>query len=181
MDDRTNSNQERPTRVRRAQSELRKRYKADPAAALVIDHARSAGHDLRDPFHTRIEPHKGQPIDASIHAAHGGPHDAPTPGDILCAALGVCQELTLRMVANVMGIELDELKVETTGEVDVRGSLGMGGKVGFQAMCCRVSLRTRNATEDQAKMLCAVAEQLCVVGDTLRNGVAVKVEFTISS
>jgi uncharacterized OsmC-like protein len=166
--------------VRRAQSLLRKSYEADPAAALVVDHARSGGHDLGDPFHTRVEPNKGKPIAAAIHAAHGGPHDEPTPGDLLCAALGVCQELTLRLVASVMGIELDALEVETSGEVDVRGSLGMGGKIGFRSIHCRVSLRARGATEEQLSWLCAAAERFCVVGDTLRSGVPVKIEFAAS-
>lgn len=178
MTDTTNPVPRDASCVRRAQSPLRKRYQADPGAALVIDHARTVSHDLGDPFHTRIEPNKGQPIAAAIHAAHGGPHDAPTPGDILCAALGVCQELTLRMVANVMGIELDALEVETTGEVDVRGSLGMGGKIGFRSMHCRVRLRAASASAEQRKLLCTVAEQLCIVGDTLRSGVPVTVEFT---
>jgi uncharacterized OsmC-like protein len=177
MSQATNAKPESPSQVRRAHSQLRKSYRADPGAAWVIDQARSAAGDLGDPFHTHITPAKGEPIPAAIHAAHGGPHDAPTPGDILCAALGVCQELTLRMVASVMGIELETLVVETTGEVDVRGSLGMGGKVGFQSMRCRVSLRAKNATEEQVSMLRAAAEQFCIVGDTLRCGVPVKVEF----
>lgn len=181
MNQAMNPKSESPSQVRRAQSPLRKNYKVNPDAAWVVDHARSAAHDLGDPFHARIEPNKGAPIPAAIHAAHGGPHDAPTPGDILCAALGVCQELTLRMVADVMGIELEALAVETTGDVDVRGSLGMGGKVGFQSMHCRVFLRTKNATEEQVSLLCAAAEQLCIVGDTLRGGVPVKVEFTSSA
>jgi len=176
MSQANNPKPESPSHVRRAHSLLRKSYRADPGAAWVIDHARSIAGDLADPFHTRIEPAKGAAIRAAVHAAHGGPHDAPTPGDILCAALGVCQELTLRMVADVMGIELETLVVETTGEVDVRGSLGMGGKVGFQSMRCRISLRARNATEEQVNMLTAAAEQFCIVGDTLRCGVPVKVE-----
>jgi uncharacterized OsmC-like protein len=89
--------------------------------------------------------------------------------------------LTLRMVANAMGVELAALEVETTGEVDVRGSLGMGGKIGFRSIRCQVRLRAANANAEQTRLLCSVAEQLCIVGDTLRSGVPVNVEFTTAS
>jgi hypothetical protein len=48
----------------------------------------------------------------ATHRGHGGPHDAATPGDVLCAALACCHELTIRM-----------LEVKAEGDIDLRGSL----------------------------------------------------------
>jgi hypothetical protein len=84
----------------------------------------------------------GIAVPVGVHRAVGGPHDAPTPGDILCAALAACQDSTVRMVANLMGVELEFLEVEVTADADVRGALAidMQVPVGFQSMRCDVLL-----------------------------------------
>lgn len=71
-----------------------------------------------------------------IHRAVGGYHDAPNPGDILCAALASCLDSTIRIIADRLGITLTSLEVDVTAEVDVRGTLVVNRDipVGFQAM-----------------------------------------------
>lgn len=64
-----------------------------------------------------------------MHRAVGGPYDAPCPGDILYAALAACQESSIRMGANLLGVELASLTVEVAAEVDIRGALGMDSQV----------------------------------------------------
>ena len=36
-------------------------------------------------------PESGEVLPVGVHGAIGGPHDAPTPGDILCSALVACE------------------------------------------------------------------------------------------
>ena len=88
-------------RVFEIQIPLRKRYKAEPEVALVIDRARALGNDPDDPFHSNVMPMPqcGIAVPVGVHRAIGGLHDAPTPGDILCAALAACQDSSVRMVA----------------------------------------------------------------------------------
>ena len=162
--------------VRDAQAPLRARYKADPAAAAVVDRARSMPHDLSDPFHACVHAQGGAGgIPVAIHAGHGGPHDGATPGDLLCAALGCCQELTIRMVANLMGLELATLEVSVEGDVDLRGSLGMPGvPVGFSRVRVRVRVNVKNGGPAEIDKLLRTAQGCCVVGETLRAGVAVE-------
>ena len=75
--------------VRAAQQPLRQKYVNDPGAAMVLDRARTTHSDPNDPFHSIVEPMPGCGVSApvGVHQALGGPHDAPTPGDILCARL----------------------------------------------------------------------------------------------
>lgn len=162
--------------VRDAQAPLRARYKADPSAAAVVDRARSMPHDISDPFHAAVLPQGGSDgVLVAIHAGHGGPHDGPTPGDMLCAALACCQELTIRMVANLMGLELATLEVKVEGDVDLRGSLGVPGvPVGFQGMRVQVRVAARNGGPSEIDRLLRTAQNCCVVGETLRAGVAVE-------
>jgi hypothetical protein len=138
-------------RVFEIQIPLRQRYQAEPKAALVIDRARALGNDPDDPFHSIVMPMPqcGIAVPVGVHRAIGGLHDAPTPGDMLCAALAACQDSSVRMVANILGITLESLEVEVTGDVDVRGTLAMNAEVpvGFRAIRCAVRLKAREGTE----------------------------------
>lgn len=167
--------------VRERQAPLRQRYRGAPAEAWVTDLAETRGEDLGDPLHGRVQ--FGSRVTTSVayavHAAIGGSHDAPVPGDLLCAALASCHESSFRMVADVFGVQLDELRVSVEADVDVRGTLGLDPKVpvGFQAMRVRVQLRAAPATEpSRLRLLVNAAQRACVVLQTLRQGVPISVE-----
>jgi len=89
-------------RVFKAQKPLKESYFKEPALAMVIDHAKTSGKDTADPYHSIVEPMDGcgVSVPVGVHAAVGGKHDAPKPGDLLCAALAACQDSAIRMVAN---------------------------------------------------------------------------------
>ncbi|MES2188797.1 MAG: OsmC family protein [Pseudomonadota bacterium] len=173
------------TSVFALQSPLRKKYVASPDAALIVDCAVTASTNNLDPFHATVEPMEGCGIKVpvGVHSALGGPHDAPTPGDILCAALAACQDSSIRMVANILGIELQYLQVKVTAEVDVRGALAMSQDVpvGFQQMASAVELRVREGTDVMLiEKLKFAAERSCVVLQTLRNPPSIAVQFMVS-
>lgn len=172
--------------VRDAQAPLRELYKQTATLAMVTDHARTCGTNPADPFHSTVEPMDGCGVSVPIgvHRAVGGPHDAPTPGDMLCAALAACQDSALRMVANRLGIEILRLEVRVTAHVDVRGTLGMEPSVpvGFQSMTCDIDLIVRNDTPDKLlNSLRNAAQRSCVVQQTLQHPPAVVTRFNASS
>ena len=159
--------------VKTRQAPLRKRFLSDPRAAMVTDSAVTSSPDHRDPFHARVSPMpaSGHTVAVGVHKSLGGLHDAPTPGDILCASLASCLDSSLRMVANAMSIPLRRLQVEVSGDVDVRGTLMISTKVpvGFQHMTCRVTLEVDDETEQSAiDKLCKLAEHCCVIMQTLQ-------------
>lgn len=167
------------------QTPLRARYKASPRDARVTDHARTTGTDPGDPFHSMVEPMPGcgAALPVGVHRAVGGLHDAPTPGDILCAALAACQDSAVRMVANLLGVELEFLAVEVTAECDVRGAMAIDKQVpvGFQSMRCNVRLRAKEGTDPALlEKLRVAAERCCVVRQTLRNPPPVETTFDLS-
>jgi uncharacterized OsmC-like protein len=172
--------------VHALQKPLKAKYKQDPAAARVTDHARTSGAVAADPFHSRVEPMDGcgVVIPVGVHAAVGGPHDAPTPGDILCAALAACQDSALRMVANLLGVELLELEVKVTAAADVRGAMAMDPEVpvGFQAISCDVRLKAKDGTAPELlHKLCVAAERCCVVQQTLKSPPVVQTSFSVQA
>ena len=157
-----------------AQAPLRALYAEDPGAAMVTDQAVTGGVDPSDPFHSQVQPLRegGASVPVGVHHAVGGPYDAPCPGDLLCAALAACQDSSIRMVANRMGIELTDLKVHVKATVDVRGALGIqkGVPVGFQSMVSDVHLKTREAIPaEMLEQLRMAVERCCVVGQTLKT------------
>jgi uncharacterized OsmC-like protein len=124
----------------------------------------------------------GATIPVGVHSALGGVHDAPTPGDILCAALAACQDSSVRMVANLLGVQLEFLEVSVSGDVDVRGTMMIDRTVpiGFQAMRCNVQMRVKAGTDPRlVAKLEAAAEQSCVVLQTLRAPPRIETQFDI--
>ncbi|MBU0783800.1 MAG: OsmC family protein [Gammaproteobacteria bacterium] len=171
--------------VPNAQREVRALYKEDPSAAMVTDHALARGADPSDPFHSVVEPMDGCGVQVPIgvHRALGGLHDAPTPGDMLCAALAACQDSAMRMVANVLGVELVFLEVRVTADVDVRGTLNMSPDVpvGFQSMRCDVQFKVKEGTPaDLIKALTFAAKRCCVVQQTLKTPPKVETSFQLN-
>jgi len=175
-----------PANVFEIQTPLRRRYKADPKAALVTDRARAQGSIADDPFHSIVMPmpRSAIAVPVGVHSALGGLHDAPTPGDILCAAFAACQDSSVRMVANILKIRLEFLEVEVTGDVDVRGTMAMDAQVpvGFQRMRCAVRLRAAKGTNPHLlEKLRVAAQQSCVVGQTLRHSPSVDTTFEMAA
>ena len=103
-------------------------------------------------------------------------------GDLLMGALAACQEVTLRMVAAAMAIELEALEVEVSGRADLRGTLAMSRDVpvGITEIKCTTRVKVKQGTNpERARRLLENAERYCVVLNTMRDGVAVKSDFTL--
>jgi uncharacterized OsmC-like protein len=58
-----------------------------------------------------------------------GQNSAPNPQELLMAAFNACIMVGYVATASVMGINLDSVEIETTGELDLRGFLGIDDKV----------------------------------------------------
>lgn len=166
------------TPVSERQAPQREGYRERPEDAWIVDEARSEGESAGDPYHSTVTPgtEYGLTIPVGVHRGVGGFHDAPNSGELLCAALASCQDTTIRMVADIFGVEIRSLNVSVEGDVDLRGTLQMeaGVRVGFTDMRCHVDISAdpTTAPEKLARMLEA-AKTSCVVADTLREGVPV--------
>ena len=171
--------------IRERQAPLRERYATDPAAAIQILRVKGGGSDLSDPLHCEVGPAQ---LDVTwrsgAHPSVGGDGDVPCSGDLLLGALAACQEITLRMVAANMGIEIRELAIEVEGDWDARGTLAMGRDypVGIRQIRCRTTVTIEDdAKGDRAARLLRSAERYCVVLDTLRTGAVVDATIDVRS
>lgn len=170
--------------VPKRQEPWRRRYQAAPDAAWISDHARAVIGDAADPFHGEIEPanNGGERWRYGIHRAVGGDHDAPNPGDLLCSALAACLHSTTRMLADWVGVDVRDITVSVSADVDVRGALMVDPDVpvGFQRLHCEVCLEVPAGTDGQSlKALMHSAERSCVVMQTLDRGTGVDTNWHI--
>ncbi len=170
--------------LRTDQRALRHRYRSDaPEEAWVTDTASSVARAGESPMWGSVQvgaPDFGVDVPVGVHRAVGGRHDLPVPGDILCAALVACVDTTIRILSNNLGVPLESLDVNVQGDCDVRGTLLVDPavRVGFATM--RVSVKAvpgPGVSPKKVEELVQMAEQCCVVLETLKNGVDVSLQL----
>jgi uncharacterized OsmC-like protein len=164
--------------VLEAHKPLRELYPREPEQAISLKRARTSGV-AGTPWHGEVEIGDGYGVTLRFAADRkvGGPHDAPNPPEIMSASVAACEHLTIQMIADLLRIELEQLEVSVTGEVDVRGTLMISDEppIGFRSMRCEVKLRCAPGTDERRmKMLTEYAERSCVTLATAREGVEVE-------
>ena len=173
--------------LREVQSALKQGYRDDPDSALLTSAVFSttgatATSGGEDPTRVRIKVDSpaGTTFDIGAHVAVGGLEDLPCSGDVFLASLAACQELTIRLVAAAMGIELKRLGLRVEGDWDVRGTLAVSREspIGFTAIRVLVDLDV-DAPADKIARLLSSAERFCVVSATLKDAPPVELIATI--
>ena len=168
--------------VRQHQAPIKEDLRKHPEKARIADAVQSLASDLRDPTRVRVGRVGARAFEIAVglHPVAGGDGARPCPGDVLEAALAACQELTVRMVAANMGIELEDVRVAVTGTSDLRGTLAIdrGTKVGIQRLEVRTHVVVRGGDAKRAQRLLAAAERYCSILDTLRNPPEIAATFT---
>ncbi|PCD77387.1 OsmC family protein [Pseudothioclava arenosa] len=101
---------------------------------------------------------------------------APTPPEIVLAALASCLTGGVAAVAQHRGIQLHKMRAVVEGDLDVRGILGMDQEVrnGFSGI--RVAFEIdADATPDEIRALVAQSQKRSAVFDILTNPTNVNV------
>lgn len=168
--------------LRERQAPLKARYENDAESAKLAMTVRSVTNGS-DPTRCTVasdgfDGAAGVSWEAGAHPMAGGEGDLACSGDLLLASLAACQEITLRMVAAAMGIELREVEVTIEGDLDFRGTMGIDAEtpVGFQQIRSIVRFDA-DAPVERLQRLAARAERFCVVGATLREGTALTTDI----
>jgi uncharacterized OsmC-like protein len=127
-------------------------------------------------------------VQASSHAftidepeALGGTDKGANPVEHLLAALGACHVITFQVWAEKLGIQLDEVDIALSGEIDLRGFFGLaeGVRPGFQSIHVSVQLSGPEAPERYDELTQAVEEH-CPVLDGLGNPVPVRTTYAVA-
>ncbi len=152
--------------LRALQAPLKARYLAEPGAAQVTLSAVGA---IGDGISCSVQ--TGRVLaEAGLHPASGGDGSLLCSGDMLLEALVACAGVTLRAVATSLGIVVTAGHVRAEGDLDFRGTLGVGREapVGLSAIRLSFELET-DADEEQLATLQRLTERYCVVYQTLAS------------
>lgn len=92
-----------------------------------------------------------------------GANSAPNPQELLMAALNACLTVGYVVNASVMGITVHSLEIETDGELDLRGFLGLDESVnpGYDEVSYVVRLKT-DAPRERIEELHAIVTKTSV-------------------
>jgi uncharacterized OsmC-like protein len=169
--------------LRERQAPLKERFTVDPESAKKTLSVRSVTLGSPDPRRVRIQSNgpNGASWEIGAHELAGGEDDLPCSGDIFLASLAACQEITIRMVASAMGIELQRLDLTVEGDMDFRGTMGVDKDtpVGFTAVRVSVAIAA-DAPPDRLERLVQRAEQYCVVSSTLHTPPAIAMRVAVN-
>ena len=163
--------------------------KAQPEAArfrFAVDNRWISGTHNRNEISTFFGAGAGQrhaevfAVEADHPAVLAGGDAAPTPAELLLAALASCLTSGLGNIAAVRKINLESVRSRVEGDIDMRGVLGLSDEVrnGFSQI--RVSFTVRgDASPDQLRGLVEQAVARSAVYDALTGGVPISVDVTV--
>lgn len=105
----------------------------------------------------------------------GGTDTGPNPVEIVLAALGTCQAITYRVWAAMLGIQLDTVRFETEGDIDLNGFFGLNDatRPGLERIRHRVTL-VGPESEARYRELAEAVDRHCPVLDIVANPMAVE-------
>lgn len=152
--------------IRSLQKPLKERYRSAPNTSRITLTAKSG--QAGTPIACSVD--LGRAIyQAEAHKGVGGAGTGACSGDLLLGALAACAQITCQMVAAAMGIPTETIEVAVSGDLDLRGTLGLAKDtpVGFENIRVCFELVAPQATSDQLSALREKTEQYCVVMQTL--------------
>jgi len=98
----------------------------------------------------------------------------PRPSEYVLAALAACHEVTYRLYADAMDIQLDAVAVKVTGVSDAKGffSLDEHTPAGFSEIYGTIAIES-DASDDDIERLRQAVNRHCPVLDDIRRPVSV--------
>lgn len=110
-------------------------------------------------------------IKADEPEAFGGQDSAADPVELLLAALTSCVSIGLVTQAAKRGIDFEDFEIEVTGDLDLRGYLGLDEEIrpGYTNLQYVVRVKS-DASPEAIEELLRASEKTSPMFDTIRNG-----------
>lgn len=104
----------------------------------------------------------------------GGTDKSMNPVEGLLCALSACQTIVAYSFAKSQGIKLEEFSVDLEGDLDPDGFMGLADvRNGFQEIRYTMHFKADN-TQEEVEKFAEFIETHCPVGDSIQNGVPMK-------
>ena len=160
--------------LRARQAPLKERYRTDPGTAILTLRAEGA---VTGELGCTVEIGPAHVV-AGLHPAAGGTAGTASPVTLLLSSLVTCFGVTLQAVSIHMGIHIRHARIFAEGDIDLRGTLGVGDDipVGLQKARLDVVMDTQ-ASDAQVQDLLALVRKYAVVFQTLERSVPMEVSY----
>jgi len=117
------------------------------------------------------------PIPSDEPAGLGGTDTAPNPAEQVLGALGNCLAVGYAANATAAGVEINDLRIEVSGDLDLHTFLGLRpGHAGYGGLSVKVHLDS-DASEEQLAELHEKVVNSSPIGHTLSNPVPLSIEL----
>jgi len=104
---------------------------------------------------------------ADLPIARGGGGSAPTPGSMMRASIAACLVIGYKQWGKQLGVPLDDLELEMSTEIDMRGQTGTDGVApGWQSIRWHVKI-TSSSSREAVEDVLSHAERLSPMLDSL--------------
>jgi uncharacterized OsmC-like protein len=111
-----------------------------------------------------------------------GGNAGPNAVELVLQALGFCYAVGYAYNAAARGIEIEELRYEVEGDLDLHRFLGLEGeRAGFSEIRAQGWVRSSNASPEQLDELCQYVQATSPVRDIVANGVPVRTTLEVLS
>jgi uncharacterized OsmC-like protein len=109
----------------------------------------------------------------------GGMSKGPTVCEMCMASIASCISQTIVAYATMMGVQLDSIRIETEGDVDIRGFTSVSEKVrpGAQEFRINIHLESKTASKEQLEKLYELGKKFSPAVDTLTHGTTIKTTY----
>jgi uncharacterized OsmC-like protein len=109
-----------------------------------------------------------------------GTNAGPNAVELVLQALAFCYGVGFIYNAAAKGIDIEELRYEIEGDLDLHRFLGLAGpRAGFSTIRARSWVRSSNATAAQLEELCQYVQDTSPVRDILANPVPVSTDLVV--
>jgi uncharacterized OsmC-like protein len=109
-----------------------------------------------------------------------GTNAGPNAVELVLQALAFCYAVGYAYNAAAKGIEIEELRYEVEGDLDLHRFLGLGGpRAGFSAIRAKSWVRSPNASTEQLEELCQYVQDTSPVRDILASPVSVTTDLVV--
>lgn len=109
----------------------------------------------------------------------GGMSKGPTVCEMCMASIGSCVSQTIVAYATMIGVQLDSIRIQTEGDVDIRGFTGVSEDVrpGAQEFRMDIHLESKTASKEQLEKLYELGNRFSPAIDTMTHGTTIKTTY----
>jgi uncharacterized OsmC-like protein len=134
--------------------------------------------DWKGGFRSEATVRDFDPVPSDEPSGLGGDDTAPNPVEQLLGALGNCLAVGYAANATVAGIELNRVRIDLEGDIDLHTFLGLTeGNAGFDSITAKVSIDA-DASAERVEELHRKVVSTSPVGHTLGRSVPVSVQLS---